>query len=75
MESKDILTDDMNVTRPIFLEMLALLFIALVSIITERGDIVSKCIKPYVNNVSVIEIYGDSPFKRRSGSLRFQNVF
>ena len=68
VESEDILTDNMNVTGPVFLEMLRLLLIGLVGIVTESCDIVGKRVKPNVNHVLIVKSNGDSPFERGSGN-------
>ena len=67
MESENVLTDDMNVCGPILLELLRLLVKRLIGIVAERSDIVGKSVQPYVNNVFIIKVYGDSPLEGGTG--------
>ena len=68
METKYVLTDNVNVRRPVLAELLTLLFIRLIRIKSDGGNIVCKCVKPYVRYVAGIEIHGDSPAERGSGN-------
>ena len=63
MESQNILAYNMHVCGPIFLEMLTLLFKALVRIVTDSGNIIRQSVKPYVYDVLVVEINGNSPLE------------
>ena len=64
METDDILTDDMHVSRPVFAEVFALYF--LVGVVTEGGDIVGERVKPYVYNVLWVKSNGNTPCEARS---------
>ena len=70
MESEDVLTDDMNVCRPVLLELLRLLLIGLIGIIAKGCDIVGKRIKPNVGYVLGIEGYGNTPCKGCTGNAK-----
>jgi hypothetical protein len=61
METKNILTDNMNVGRPVLLELLALLLVGLIGIIAKGCNIVGKRIKPNVGYVLGIELNGNTP--------------
>ena len=60
----------MHVAGPIFFEMLALLLVGLIGVIAKRGYLVCKRVKPYVNNVTVIKINGDTPLERGTGNAK-----
>ena len=64
METDDILSDQMQISRP---ELLVLLCAVSVRIIADTCDIVCKGIQPYIHNVFVIEIYRNTPFERSTG--------
>ena len=70
VESEDILTDNVNIAGPVFLEMLRLLLIGLVGIVTESRDIVGKSVKPNVNYVLIVKSNGYSPLERGSGNAK-----
>ncbi len=67
MEAEYILTDDVHVAGPVFLEVLALLLIALIGVISERGDIVAKRIEPNIYHMLIVEINGNSPLEGGTG--------
>ena len=64
METDDILADQMQIRRPQFLVLLRVLAIRL---ITDPGDIVGQRVQPYIDYMSVVEIYGNAPFKGSPG--------
>ena len=64
METDDILTDQMQICRPVFFELLAAVA---VTVITDAGDVVGQCIQPYINDMFRIEIYRNAPFKGSTG--------
>ena len=64
METDDILTDQMQICRPVFLELLAAVS---VTVITDTGDVVGQCIQPYINDMFRIKIYRNAPFKGSTG--------
>ena len=54
----------MQVCRPVFcIELIR----AALTVIAESGDIVAERIEPYINDVLVIKIYRNAPFKGGSG--------
>ena len=63
VETQNILTYHVHVTRPIFFEMLGLLLVRLVGIVAKSCNIVCKRVKPYVNNVSIVKVNRNSPLK------------
>ena len=64
METNDIFSDQVKICRPIFVEFIAAVSVA---VIADTCDIVCQSIQPYIYNVLRIEIYRDSPFKGCSG--------
>ena len=64
METDDIFTDKVKICRPVFVEFLTAVSVA---VIADTCDIVCQGIQPYIYNVLRIEIYRDSPFKGCSG--------
>ncbi len=52
METDDILTDQMQVCRPQFVELLGAVAVA---VITDTGDVVGQRIQPYISNMLRIE--------------------
>ena len=56
MESYNFLTNEVNISRPVAVEV-----IILVVLIAESVDVVGKSVYPYVNNVLFIEVYRDAP--------------
>ena len=67
METDNILTNQMQVCRPVFLEQLAALAVAVIS---KTGDIVGQCIQPYIYNVLWVEINRNPPFKGSTGNTQ-----
>ena len=64
METDNILTDQMQVSRPVLLVE----FIAVaVHIIAKACNVVAEGIDPYINNMFVIKINRNTPFERGSG--------
>ena len=64
METDNILTDQMQVGRPVLL--VEFITIA-VHIIAKACNVVAESIDPYVNNMFVIKINRNTPFERSSG--------
>ena len=64
MEADDILTDQVKVCRPVLFELLIAVSIAVIS---DSGDIVGQCVKPYIGNVLRIKADRDSPLEGGSG--------
>ena len=64
METDDILTDQMQIRRPLLLEQVAGLSVALVA---NAGDVVGQRIQPYVYHMLRIEIHRDTPFEGGTG--------
>ena len=64
MEADDILTDQMKICRPVFLELLCTFT---VTIVADTGNIVGQCIQPYINHMARIKVYRNSPFEGSSG--------
>ena len=64
METDNILADQMQICRPVFIELLCGIA---VTIITDTGDIVCQRIQPYINDMLVIKIYRNTPVKRGTG--------
>ena len=60
METDDILTDQVQVCRPVFLEHLGAFPIALIA---DSGDIVRQRIQPYIHHMLRIKIHRNSPLK------------
>ena len=70
MEAENILTDNVNVAGPVLLKVFALLLVGFVRIVSERGDIVAKCVYPNVDNVLIVKIHGNTPLKRGTGNAK-----
>jgi hypothetical protein len=68
VESENILTDDVDVAGPIFLEFFGLLLIRLIGIVSESCDIVGQRVKPYVGYVLGIKINGNTPLEGCTGN-------
>ena len=64
METDDIFSDKVKISRPVFVELIAAVSVA---VIADTCDIVCQGIQPYIYYVLRIEIYRDSPFERCSG--------
>ena len=64
METDDVLSDQMQVCRPQFIELLRAVA---VRVISDTCDIVCQRVKPYVSHVLRVEVNRDSPFERCSG--------
>ena len=62
METGDILAYDVDVARPVF----SVVFALLVGRIAERRDVVCQSVEPDVNDVLRIKLNGDAPFERRA---------
>ena len=70
VEAQNVLTDDVNVSRPIFFEVLALLFKALVGVKANGGNVVGQRVKPNVNHVLVVKVNGNTPLKGGTGNAK-----
>ena len=64
METNDIFSDKVKVCRPVFVEFIAAVSVA---VIADTCDIVCQGIQPYIYNMLRIKIYRDSPFEGCSG--------
>ena len=64
MEADNILSDQMQVCRPVLLEQIAGLS---VTVITDSGDVVGQCVEPHVHHMLRIKIHRDSPLKGGTG--------
>ena len=64
VEADDILTNQMQVSRPVFLKEVGTVSVAVVA---DTGDIVGQGIQPYVGYMLRIEGYGDTPGERGTG--------
>ena len=64
METDNIFSDQMQIRRPLLLEQVAGLSVALVA---DAGDIVGQRVQPYVYHVLRVEVYRDAPFERGTG--------
>ena len=64
METDDILTDQVQISRPVLVEQLAAVA---VTVITDTGDVVAQCVQPYIGYVLWIKGYRNTPCKRGSG--------
>ena len=60
METDNVLADQMQVSRPVFLKLLCALP---VTVISDSGDIVCEGIQPHIHHVFRVKIYRDSPLK------------
>ena len=56
METHDFLSYYMNIGRPVFF-----IIAVVIRTVTESSNIVCKCVNPYIDNVLVIECYGNAP--------------
>ena len=63
METKNVLSDYMDVGRPVFSEIIAVF----AAVVAERGYIVGERVYPDVNNVLIVERHGNSPIKAAPG--------
>ena len=70
MEAKNVLADYMRVCRPIFVEQLG----AAVGIIAESGDIVRKRVYPDIDDMFVVKVDRNAPFKRRTGNAEILDL-
>src|SRR5699024_3406148 len=64
MKTDDVLSDQMQVRRPVFFKLLCAVTIA---VITDAGDVIGQRIQPYIDHMLWIKIHRDSPFKGGSG--------
>ena len=64
METDNVLADQVEIRRPVLLNLLCALSITVVS---DSGNVVCQGIQPYINHMIRVEIYRDSPFKGSSG--------
>ena len=64
METNDIFADQMQICRPQFPILPCTVSIR---IITDTCNIIRQCIQPYIDNMLLIEIHRNTPFKRCSG--------
>ena len=60
METDDILSDQVQICRPVFL---VLLCTVAVTVITDACDVVGQRIQPYINDMLVIKADRNSPLK------------
>ena len=70
VEAQNILADDMHVRGPVLAEMLALLLVSLIGIVSERRNIVGQRVQPDVNDVTGVEIHGNSPREGGAGNAQ-----
>ena len=63
MEPQNILADDVNIGGPVFFIQITLF----VTAIAERGDIVCKRVKPYIDGVALAYGNGNTPLDFGSG--------
>ena len=70
VEAKNILTDNVYVSRPILFEVFGLLVKTLVGVITESGNVVGQRVEPNVNYVLVVKVNGNTPFERGTGNAK-----
>ena len=63
VEADDVLADQVQVGRPVALELLGALAVAVVA---DAGDVVRQRVKPDVDDVLVVEVDRDAPLERRS---------
>ena len=64
METDDILSDQMQVCRPVLLELIGAFSVAVIS---DSGDIVGQSVQPYIHHMIRIKVHRNSPFEGRSG--------
>ena len=64
METNDIFTDQVQVSRPVLIEQLSAVSFR---IIADTGDVVGQRIQPYIYYMSVIKIYRNTPLERSTG--------
>ena len=64
MEANNVLSDQMQVRRPVLLKQIAALSVA---VITDSSDIVGQGIQPYICHMLRIEGHRDTPFERGTG--------
>ena len=62
VETDDLFCHDMNVSRPVFLEIV----IGVIPV-AQSSNIVAQCIDPYIDDMLLIERYRNPPCKARSG--------
>ena len=60
METDNILSDQVQVCRPVLIEKLRAVAVRIVS---DSGDVVGQRIQPYINDMFRIKVYRDSPLK------------
>ena len=65
METEYILADDVNVSRPVFLEKVRLLLVGLVGVVTYRRDIVGQRVEPDIDDMTRVKSR-NAPSKRSS---------
>ena len=67
METDNILTNQMQVSRPV----LFILFSTVsVRIITDSGNIICQCIQPHINYMLIVKVYRNAPFKGSTGNTK-----
>ena len=64
MEADDVLTDDMEIRRPV----MGVLLSTAVGMIPDAGDVVGQGVQPDVHHMIGIEIHRDSPFEGGAGN-------
>ena len=67
METYNILSDQVQVSRPVFLILLTAFS---VTVIANTGDIVGQGIQPYINDMLIIKVYRDPPLEGGSGNTQ-----
>jgi len=60
MEANDILSDQVQIRRPVLLELLRALSI---TVVADARDVVGQRVQPHVYHMLRIEVYRDSPFE------------
>ena len=67
METDDILTNQMQIRRPVLLEQIARFAITLV---TDAGDVVGQSVQPYIGHMLRIKGYRNTPGERSTGNTQ-----
>ena len=60
METDDILADQVQICRPVFLIQFIMVS---VTVISQTGNIVAERVDPYIDDMIRIKVYRDAPFK------------
>ena len=67
METDDVLTDEVYISRP---ELLVVLVVVSVRVPAAEGDIVGQCVQPDVNNVLVVKGNRYAPVEGGTGNAQ-----